>query len=69
MTTIALTVYILMWPVGVAAVLCVISRGFFREWAEARRKGDNPRLLVPAGLSDRCSEKCFASKTPAKVFV
>ncbi|MFD6837964.1 putative transporter small subunit, partial [Streptomyces diastaticus] len=36
MTTIALTVYILMWPVGVAAVLCVISRGFFREWAEAR---------------------------------
>ncbi|MFD4988289.1 putative transporter small subunit [Streptomyces sp. NPDC058374] len=40
MTTIALTVYVLMWPVGVAAVLFVISRAFFREWAEARRKGE-----------------------------
>ncbi|GGV14527.1 putative transporter small subunit [Streptomyces griseoflavus] len=39
MTTAALTAYVLMWPVLVAVVLFVISRGFFREWAEARRDG------------------------------
>ncbi|MGW5972238.1 putative transporter small subunit [Streptomyces sp. NPDC055186] len=37
--TAALSVYVLMWPVVVAATLFVISRGFFREWAEARRNG------------------------------
>ncbi|WP_219636150.1 putative transporter small subunit [Streptomyces sp. AJS327] len=35
----ALTAYVLMWPAIVAVVLFVISRGFFREWAEARRQG------------------------------
>ncbi|MFI9629429.1 putative transporter small subunit [Streptomyces sp. NPDC052042] len=39
MTTLALSVYVLIWPVIVAIVLCVISRSFFREWAEARRNG------------------------------
>lgn len=39
MTTVLLTGYVLMWPVLVAIVLFVISRGFFREWAEARREG------------------------------
>ncbi|WP_218030490.1 putative transporter small subunit [Streptomyces viridosporus] len=41
MTSAALTVYVLMWPVLVAVVLFVISRGFFREWAEARRNGED----------------------------
>ncbi len=39
MTTLALSAYILMWPVIVAGVLFVISRAFYREWAEARRNG------------------------------
>ncbi|MGY1440049.1 putative transporter small subunit [Streptomyces reniochalinae] len=39
MSTLALSVYILMWPAIVAVVLVVISSGFFREWAEARRNG------------------------------
>ncbi|WP_240957886.1 putative transporter small subunit [Streptomyces barkulensis] len=39
MSTLALSTYILMWPVIVAAVLFVISRAFYREWAEARRDG------------------------------
>jgi hypothetical protein len=38
-TTLALSAYILMWPAIVAVVLFVISRAFFREWAEARRNG------------------------------
>ncbi|WP_258308787.1 MULTISPECIES: putative transporter small subunit [unclassified Streptomyces] len=37
--TAALSVYVLMWPVIVAVILFVISRGFFREWADARRNG------------------------------
>ncbi|MGY3199571.1 putative transporter small subunit [Streptomyces sp. TE5632] len=37
--TAALSVYVLMWPVVVAVILFVISRGFFREWADARRNG------------------------------
>ncbi|WP_432055934.1 putative transporter small subunit [Streptomyces sp. bgisy022] len=41
MSTALLTAYILMWPVLVAIVLFVISRGFFREWAEARRNGED----------------------------
>ncbi|GAA3978825.1 hypothetical protein GCM10022384_30470 [Streptomyces marokkonensis] len=41
MTTAALTAYILVWPVLVAIVLFVICRGFFREWAEARRNGQD----------------------------
>ncbi|MBQ0826503.1 putative transporter small subunit [Streptomyces tagetis] len=39
MSTVLLSAYVLMWPVLVAVVLFVISRGFFREWAEARRNG------------------------------
>ncbi|MFF9346285.1 putative transporter small subunit [Streptomyces sp. NPDC014734] len=39
MTILALSAYVLMWPAIVAVVLFVISRAFFREWAEARRKG------------------------------
>lgn len=41
MSTVLLTVYVLMWPALVAVVLYVISRGFFREWISARRKGDD----------------------------
>ncbi|MBV7672158.1 putative transporter small subunit [Streptomyces halstedii] len=41
MTTFALSAYVLVWPVLVAVVLFVISRSFFREWAEARRKGED----------------------------
>src|SRR5690606_2432988 len=40
-TTAVLTAYILMWPLLVAIVLFVISRGFFREGAEARRDGED----------------------------
>ncbi|WP_212732690.1 putative transporter small subunit [Streptomyces oceani] len=40
MSSFALSAYILMWPVIVAIVLFVISRAFFREWAEARRNGE-----------------------------
>lgn len=39
MTTILLTCYVLIWPLLVAVVLFVISRGFFSEWREARREG------------------------------
>lgn len=39
MTTFLLTCYVLVWPVLVAIVLFVIGRGFFKEWAEARREG------------------------------
>lgn len=37
--TIALTIYILIWPVIVAGVLFGISRSFIRELREARREG------------------------------
>lgn len=39
MSTIALTVYVLMWPVIVAGVMFMIGRAFFREAREARRQG------------------------------
>ncbi|NYD58071.1 hypothetical protein BKA08_002309 [Nocardioides marinisabuli] len=35
----ALTLYVLIWPAVVAAVLFIIGRAFAREWAEARREG------------------------------
>lgn len=41
MTTIALTVYVLAWPVVVAIVLAVIGRGFYLEWRGARRRGED----------------------------
>jgi hypothetical protein len=37
--TIALTIYVLMWPVIVASVLFVIVRGFSREMRAAKREG------------------------------
>jgi len=37
--TVGLTFYVLMWPVLVAGCMYVIARGFFKEWAEARREG------------------------------
>lgn len=39
MSPTVLTVYVLMWPVIVAAVLLVIVRAFLTEWLQARRKG------------------------------
>ena len=39
MTTTALTLYVLIWPVIVAVVLFVLSRAFISEWREARREG------------------------------
>jgi hypothetical protein len=39
MSSTALTLYVLAWPVIVAAVLLVLSRAFFSEWREARREG------------------------------
>ena len=41
--TIGLTVYLLMWPVLVGSIMIVIARGFFKEWAEARREG---RMII-----------------------
>lgn len=41
MTSFILTVYVLVWPLIVAGVLFFIGRGFFREWAEARRNGED----------------------------
>ena len=37
--TIGLTLYVLMWPVIVAAILFLIARGFFRDVSEARKNG------------------------------
>lgn len=37
--TIALTIYVLIWPVIVAGVLFGISRSFVRELREAKREG------------------------------
>lgn len=39
MSSTTLTLYVLVWPVLVTAVLFVIGRAFFREWRLARRKG------------------------------
>ena len=41
MNTVFLTVYVLIWPVLVAATLFVITRGVIREWMEARRNGED----------------------------
>lgn len=37
--TVGLTVYFMMWPVVVAGIMFVIGRGFYKEWAQARREG------------------------------
>ncbi|WP_224766181.1 putative transporter small subunit [Nocardioides campestrisoli] len=39
MTTTALTLYVLIWPVIVAVVLFVLSRAFVSDWRAARREG------------------------------
>ena len=36
-----LTLYVLIWPVIVAAVLFVLSKAFISEWLEARRDGED----------------------------
>lgn len=41
--TVGFTFYLLMWPVVVAIIMFVIARGFFKEWAQARREG---RMLI-----------------------
>lgn len=41
MSTIALTMYVLMWPVIVAAVMIVIGVAFIKEWRHAKRSGDD----------------------------
>ena len=41
MSTLALTIYVLIWPVLVAGVLAVLCRGFFKEWLQARRNGED----------------------------
>lgn len=37
--TLGLTLYVLIWPVIVLAVLAGITRGFYADWREARREG------------------------------
>lgn len=41
MSTLALTVYVLIWPVLVAGVLAALCRAFFKEWLQARRDGED----------------------------
>mgnify|MGYP006190768361 CR=1 FL=1 len=37
--TVGLTIYVLMWPVIVAAILFLIARGFFRDVSQAKKEG------------------------------
>ncbi|MFC7403259.1 putative transporter small subunit [Citricoccus sp. GCM10030269] len=37
--TIALTAYVLMWPVIVALVLFFVGRGFIRDVSESKKAG------------------------------
>ncbi|MEU5844289.1 putative transporter small subunit [Rhodococcus sp. NPDC047139] len=41
MSSLALTIYVLIWPVLVAGVLAVLCRGFVKEWLQARRNGED----------------------------
>lgn len=41
MDVVLLTAYFLMWPVMVGAIMFVIARGFFKDWKEAREKGEH----------------------------
>lgn len=41
MTTFFLSLYVLVWPVIVVAVLFFISRAFIQEWLQARRNGED----------------------------
>lgn len=40
MSPIALTIYVLMWPVIVAGVMFVIGRAFLKEARGAKRRGE-----------------------------
>lgn len=37
--TILLTLYVMIWPVIVLAVLGVLVKGFMTDWRQARREG------------------------------
>ncbi|GLB66983.1 putative transporter small subunit [Arthrobacter mangrovi] len=39
MATFFLTLYVLIWPLIVAATLFAICKGFFKDWREARQEG------------------------------
>lgn len=39
MTTLALTTYVLIWPLIVAFVLYFLGRGFFKDWRQSRKDG------------------------------
>ena len=39
MSTLALTAYVLIWPVIVAFVLYFLGRGFVKDWLQARKDG------------------------------
>lgn len=41
MGTLALSLYVLVWPVIVGAVMFFIARGFIAEWLKARRNGED----------------------------
>ncbi|WP_431711667.1 putative transporter small subunit [Glutamicibacter uratoxydans] len=41
MSVLGLTIYVLVWPVIVALVMFFIGRAFLKEWAEARRNGED----------------------------
>lgn len=41
MSSLALTIYVLIWPVLVAGVLVMLCRGFVKEWLQARRDGED----------------------------
>lgn len=48
MSTALLTIYVLIWPALVLVVLGVISKGFFKDWATARRNGEDlVQLFTP----------------------
>lgn len=40
MSVFFLVLYVLIWPVIVAGTLFYITRAFFAEWKESRRRGD-----------------------------
>lgn len=39
METTLMTLYVLMWPVIVLAVMSLLVKGFVADWREARREG------------------------------
>ncbi|WP_211090399.1 putative transporter small subunit [Nesterenkonia sedimenti] len=41
METILLTLYVLVWPVIVLAVLGILVKGFIVDWRQARRDGES----------------------------